>query len=67
MVAQYALDLATTFNSWYNAKDKSGKPATSVLQSPAGLREARLALVGRMRRAFEETLDLIGIEVPAAM
>lgn len=67
VVAQYALDLATTFNSWYNAKDKSGKPATSVLQSPAGLREARLALVGRMRRAFEETLDLIGIEVPAAM
>ncbi|MCY1702930.1 arginine--tRNA ligase [Deinococcus sp. SL84] len=67
VVAQYALDLATTFNSWYNAKDKAGKPATNVLQSPQGLREARLALVGRVRRAFEETLDLIGIEVPAAM
>lgn len=67
VVAQYALDLATTFNSWYNAKDKAGKPATNVLQSPEGLREARLALVGRVRRAFEETLDLIGIEVPAAM
>ncbi|WP_261664489.1 arginine--tRNA ligase [Deinococcus sp. Marseille-Q6407] len=67
VVAQYALDLATTFNSWYNAKDKAGKPATNVLQSPAGLREARLALVARVRRAFEETLDLIGIEVPAAM
>ncbi|ADY26809.1 Arginyl-tRNA synthetase [Deinococcus proteolyticus MRP] len=67
VVAQYALDLATTFNSWYNAKDKVGKPATNVLQSPEGLREARLALVGRVRRAFEETLDLIGIEVPAAM
>ncbi|MPY65557.1 arginine--tRNA ligase [Deinococcus sp. SDU3-2] len=67
VVAQYALDLATSFNAWYNAKDRAGKPATNVLQSPEGLREARLALVGRLRRAFEETLDLIGIEVPAAM
>jgi len=67
VVAQYALDLATAFNAWYNAKDKTGKPATNVLQSPAGLREARLALVGRLRQAFEETLALIGIEVPAAM
>ncbi|GAA5511745.1 arginine--tRNA ligase [Deinococcus carri] len=67
VVAQYALDLATAFNAWYNAKDRAGKPATNVLQSPAGLREARLALVGRLRRAFEETLDLIGIQVPSAM
>ncbi|WP_412029358.1 arginine--tRNA ligase [Deinococcus yunweiensis] len=66
-VAQYALDLATTFNAWYNAKDKRGKPATNVLLSEPGLREARLALVGRLRQAFEETLDLIGIEIPAAM
>jgi arginyl-tRNA synthetase len=67
VVAQYALDLATAFNAWYNARDRAGKPATNVLQSPAGLREARLALVARLRRAFENTLDLIGIEVPAAM
>ncbi|ACO45989.2 arginine--tRNA ligase [Deinococcus deserti] len=67
VVAQYALDLATAFNAWFNAKDRQGKPATNVLQSEPGLREARLALVGRLRRAFEETLDLIGIEVPAAM
>lgn len=67
VVAQYALDLATSFNAWYNAKDKRGKPATNVLQSEEGLREARLALVARLRQAFEETLDLIGIEVPAAM
>ena len=67
VVAQYALDLATSFNAWYNAKTKQGKPATNVLQSEEGLREARLALVVRLRRAFEETLDLIGIEVPAAM
>lgn len=67
VVAQYALDLATSFNAWYNAKDKAGKPATNVLQSPAGLREARLALMVRLRSAFEETLALIGIEIPAAM
>ncbi|MVN87194.1 arginine--tRNA ligase [Deinococcus sp. HMF7620] len=66
-VAQYALDLATTFNAWFNAKDKQGKPATNVLQSPEGLREARLALVARLRAAFEDTLGLIGIEIPAAM
>lgn len=67
VVAQYALDLATAFNAWYNAKDKQGKPATNVLQSEPGLREARLALVVRLRQAFEETLALIGIQVPAAM
>lgn len=67
VVAQYALDLAAAFNAWYNAKDEGGKSATNVLSSPAGLRESRLALVGRLRRAFEETLDLIGIEVPSAM
>ena len=67
MVAQYALDLATAFNAWYNARDKQGKPATNVLASPEGLREARLALVARLRVAFEETLALIGIEIPAAM
>ncbi|MBB5233088.1 arginine--tRNA ligase [Deinococcus budaensis] len=67
VVAAYALDLATAFNAWFNAKDQAGKPATNVLQSPAGLREARLALVARLRVAFEETLALIGIEVPAAM
>ncbi|GBF04303.1 arginyl-tRNA synthetase, argS [Deinococcus aerius] len=67
VIAQYALDLATAFNAWYNAKDKAGKSATNVLHSPEGLREARLALVGRLRKGFEETLALIGIGVPSAM
>jgi arginyl-tRNA synthetase len=67
VVAQYALDLASAFNGWYNAKTPEGKPATNVLASPPGLREARLALVGRLQRAFVQTLDLIGIEVPSAM
>ncbi|GGQ92347.1 arginine--tRNA ligase [Deinococcus ruber] len=67
VVAQYALDLATAFNGWYNARGADGKPATNVLQSPAGLREARLALVQRLRAAMEEALDLLGIQIPSAM
>ncbi|MEF2277897.1 arginine--tRNA ligase [Deinococcus sp. YIM 134068] len=67
VIAQYALDLASTFNAWYNAKDKQGKRLTNVLESEPGLREARLALVGRLRKGFEETLDLIGVQVPSAM
>ncbi|MFC4453423.1 arginine--tRNA ligase [Deinococcus sonorensis] len=67
VVAQYALDLATAFNAWYNAKGPDGRPATNVLQSPAGLREARLSLVARLREAMEESLALLGIEVPSAM
>ncbi|WP_161883721.1 arginine--tRNA ligase [Deinococcus alpinitundrae] len=67
VVAQYALDLASAFNGWYNAKNKEGRPATNVLASEPGLREARLALVGRLQRAFVQTLGLIGIEVPSAM
>ncbi|WP_424952178.1 arginine--tRNA ligase [Deinococcus sp.] len=67
VVAQYALDLATAFNGWYNARGEDGKPATNVLASPAGLREARLALVERLRHAMEETLGLLGIQIPSAM
>ena len=67
VVAQYALDLATAFNAWYNAKGPDGKPATNVLTSAPGLREARLALVERLRAAMEEALDLLGIQIPSAM
>ncbi|WP_420596540.1 arginine--tRNA ligase [Deinococcus sp.] len=67
VVAQYALELASAFNSWYNAKTPEGRPATNVLASAPGLREARLALVGRLQRAFVQTLGLVGIEVPSAM
>ncbi|ADV67587.1 arginine--tRNA ligase [Deinococcus maricopensis] len=67
VVAAYALDLAGAFNSWYNAKTPEGKAATNVLASPAGQREARLALVRKLRATFEETLDLLGIQVPSAM
>ncbi|WP_425147479.1 arginine--tRNA ligase [Deinococcus sp.] len=67
VVAQYALDLATAFNAWYNHKDESGRNDTKVLESPAGLREARLALVERLRAALEEALELLGIQIPSAM
>jgi arginyl-tRNA synthetase len=67
VVAQYALDLATAFNGWYNAKDEHNVRITNVLKSPAGLREARLALVERLRAAMEETLGLLGIQIPSAM
>jgi len=67
VVAQYALDLATAFNAWYNAKGPDGKSVTNVLQSPAGLREARLALVQRLRAEMEETLGLLGIQIPSSM
>ncbi|MGI8747828.1 MAG: DALR anticodon-binding domain-containing protein, partial [Deinococcus sp.] len=67
VVAQHALDLATAFNGWYNARGADGRPATNVLQSAPGLREARLKLVERLRAALEETLSLLGIEVPGAM
>lgn len=67
VVAQYALDLATAFNAWYNAKGPDGKAATNVLASAPGLREARLALVDRLRQTFVETLALLGVEVPEAM
>ena len=36
VVAQYALELASAFNGWYNAKTPGGKPATNVLASAAG-------------------------------
>lgn len=67
VIATYALDLATAFNSWYNAKDEQGKSITRVLDSETGLRAARLALIGRLRTAFEDTLALIGVEIPTAM
>jgi arginyl-tRNA synthetase len=67
VVAQYALDLATAWNSYYNHRDEQGRPDTMVLRSDPGLREARLALVGAVKRTLAETLALLGIEAPEAM
>ena len=67
LVAQYALDLATAWNGYYNHRGPDGRPDTSVMRAEPGLREARLALVGAVRRALAEALALLGIEAPEAM
>ncbi len=67
LVAQYALDVATAWNGYYNHKDENGKPDTRVLQSEAGLREARVNLVAKVRDTLAASLDLLGIEAPQEM
>ncbi len=66
-VAQYAIDLATAWNGYYNHRGADGRPDTQVLRSPAGMREARLLLVDRVRRTLAETLALLGIAAPEEM
>jgi len=66
-VAQYALDLATAWNGYYNHKGADGRPDTQVLKAAPGLREARLALVDRVRTTLAEALGLLGIEAPEEM
>lgn len=67
LVAQYALDLATAWNGYYNHRGPDGRPDTPVLRADPGLREARLALVGAVRRTLADALALLGIEAPEAM
>lgn len=67
VVAQYALELATAWNGYYNHRGPDGRPDTQVLRAEPGLREARLALVGRVREALAETLGLLGIAAPDEM
>ena len=67
LVAQYCLDVATAWNSFYNHRDAGGKPDTQVLKAEAGLREARVALVRKVRDTLAEALGLLGIEAPEEM
>ncbi len=67
LLAQYALELATAWNGYYNHKGPDGRPDTQVLKAEAGLREARLALVDRVRSTLAEALALLGIEAPEEM
>ncbi len=67
LIAQYALDLATAWNSYYNHKDEQGRPDTQVLKAEPGLREARLALVRRVEETLAQSLDLLGIAAPEEM
>ncbi len=66
-VAQYALDLATSWNGYFNHKDDEGKPDTKVLDSEEGLKEARVALVMKVRDTLAYTLDVLGIAAPQEM
>lgn len=67
LVAQYALDLATAWNSYYHHKDAAGRSDTTVVSAPDGVREARLALVARVRETLAEALSLLGISAPDQM
>ena len=67
VIAQYALDLATAWNGYYNHRGPDGKPDTQVLKAEPGLREARLVLVDKVRETLAATLALLGIEAPAEM
>ncbi len=67
VVAQYALDVATAWNGYYNHRGADGAPDTIVLKSPEGLREARLALVATVRDTLAASLALLGVEAPAEM
>ncbi len=66
-MCSYALELAGAFNGYYNHKDASGKSDTNIMHSPAGLREARLAVVARVAYAIEEALEVLGIDAPDEM
>ena len=67
VVAQYALDLATAWNAYYNHKGADGRPDTSVLRAEPGVREARAALVAGVRDALAQSLGLLGIGAPQQM
>ena len=67
IVAQYCLDVATAWNSFYNHRSAEGKPDTQVLKAEPGLREARVALVRKVRDTLADALSLLGIEAPQEM
>ena len=66
VLAQYRLDLAASWNAYYNARE-NGQPATPVLTAPEGLRELRLSLVQSLQRTLATGLDLLGIPAPEVM
>lgn len=66
VLAQYLLDLAASWNAYYNAKE-DGRPATPVLTAPPGLRELRLGLVKSLQETLRTGLSLLGIPAPEVM
>lgn len=67
LVAQYALDLAAAWNSYYNHKGLDGKSDTQVIRAAPGLREARYGLVERVSCSLKSSLFFLGIEAPERM
>ncbi len=67
IVAQYALELATSWNSYFNHKDENGNPDTRVLDSEEGLKEARVLLVMKVRDTLAYMLGVLGIAAPQEM
>ena len=67
MMAQYLLELANAWNSYYNHRDAEGKPDSQVLKAADGLKEARVALVHKLRDALATGLETLGIAAPDAM
>jgi len=59
LIANWCLELATRANAFYHE--------VNVLESEAGMREARLRLVAAARTALENGLTLLGIPVPEEM
>ncbi len=67
IVAQYLLELAAAWSSFYNAKTPDGKSATPVLTAPPGLRGVRLELVKALRQTLQQGLALLGLQAPEVM
>ncbi len=63
----FALELAAGLNGYYNHRDANGKLDTKIMESPEGLREARLAVVTRVADAIKEALAVLGIDAPDEM
>ena len=59
LVAQYLLELAQAFQSYYNDHQ--------FLVDDADLRDARLALALATRQVLANGLDVLGVQAPEAM
>ena len=58
-IAYYVRELASNVHAYYNAQ--------TFLSAPAGVREARLALIGAARHVLANGLRLLGVSAPEAM
>jgi arginyl-tRNA synthetase len=59
LIANYAYDLAKAFSNFYNQ--------CPVLTAEAQIRDFRLALTAASRQVIQNSLGLLGIQVPEVM